>query len=201
MLMTAIPILLTVSLVPGLCVLLALNLGLQYGVGRTLWMMAGELCAVTLIALFVLLGLSAFILDNPLAYLSMKILGSAYLAYIGASIALSGAQHRDHRPFGQPASRAGLTKLGFMVAASNPKPWIFYTATLPALMLPDRPLMPQALQLVGLLIVIELGSLLLYASGGHGMRLLLANGQTGRLINMIMGGLIVASAVMLLVSA
>lgn len=200
MLTKAIPVLLSVSLLPGLCMLMALNLGLRLGVSRTLWMMAGELCAVALIATFVLLGISTLFLGNPLVYRAMTILGSAYLVYVGACVLFS-AQPQAHQEISGPAdSPASLARLGFFVAASNPKAWILYTAMLPALLLPERPLMPQAFHLIALLVAIELASLLLYASGGHGLRLLLAKKEIGRVINITLGLLIIVSGVALLAS-
>lgn len=201
MLTNAIPVLLTISLLPGLCMLLALNLGLRYGVGRTLWMMAGELTAVTLIALLVLLGISAVVFSNPSAYMAIKLFGSGYLAYIGVCVMLSGGlQIEDGLSGPKTASPAALAKLGFMVAASNPKPWILYTALLPALIQQDRPMLPQALQLIALLIVIELASLVLYASGGHGLRRILTSREAVRILNFLLGAMIIASALSLLIS-
>jgi threonine/homoserine/homoserine lactone efflux protein len=201
MLTKAIPVLLAVSLMPGLCMLLALNLGLRLGIGRTLWMMAGELSALALIALLVLLGISTVILDNPMAYFAIKILGSGYLAYVGACIVLSDGPQTQHDVSDLAVSPAGLARLGFVVAASNPKAWILYTATLPALLLPERPFMPQAVQLTALLVAIELASLLLYASGGQGLRFLLAGKETGRVVNIVLGSLLIVSALALLISA
>ncbi|WJH39721.1 LysE family translocator [Aliirhizobium terrae] len=200
MLTKAIPVLLSVSLLPGLCMLLSLNLGLRLGVGRTLWMMAGELCGVALIALLVLLGISAVLLDNPLAYRAMTVFGSGYLVYVGACVMLSGDVQADQELASAANSPAALARLGFIVAASNPKAWILYAAMLPAFLLPGRPLMPQAIQLTALLVVIELVSLLLYASGGHGLRFLLARREIGRVINITLGLLIIISGVALLAS-
>ena len=198
--MKAIPVLASVSLIPGLCMLLALNLGMRLGVGRTLWMMAGELTALALMALFVLFGLSALVFSTPMAYLAMKIFGGVYLAYVGISIILSSAPRTDQEVSGMATSRLALARLGFIAGASNPKAWILYTAMLPALLLPQQPLMPQALQLTALLVVIEFASLLLYASGGHGLRVLLSRKDIVRSINIVLGSMIVLSALALLIS-
>jgi homoserine/homoserine lactone efflux protein len=200
MLTKAIPVLLSVSLLPGLCMLLSLNLGLRLGVGRTLWMMAGELCGVALIALLVLLGMSALLLDSPFAFRAMTVFGSGYLVYVGACVMLSGDLRADQDIFSPADSPTALARLGFIVAASNPKAWILYAAMLPALLLPEQPIMPQAMQLVALLVIIELASLLLYASGGHGLRFLLAKKEIGRVVNITLGLLIIVSGMALLAS-
>ena len=44
--MLFIPTIAAVSLVPGMCMMLAFTLGMSLGYGRTLWMMAGELMGV-----------------------------------------------------------------------------------------------------------------------------------------------------------
>ena len=44
-----IPTIALVSLTPGMCMMLALSLGITAGYRRTLWMMAGELVGVALV--------------------------------------------------------------------------------------------------------------------------------------------------------
>ncbi len=201
MLTKAIPILLSISLLPGLCMLLSLNLGLRLGVTRTLWMMAGELCALAVIALFVLLGTSTLLFDNPIAYRAMTVLGSAYLIYVGACVVFSDAPQAQREITSPSDSPSALARLGFIAAASNPKAWILYSAMLPTLLLPEMPFLPQALQLVALLVIIELGSLLLYASGGQALRFLLVRKEIGKLVNVLLSLLIIVSATTLLLSA
>ncbi|MEL0099452.1 MAG: LysE family translocator, partial [Opitutae bacterium] len=46
-----IPTFFFVSATPGLCMTLALSLGMTVGVRRTLWMMAGELVGVAIVVL------------------------------------------------------------------------------------------------------------------------------------------------------
>lgn len=45
-----IPTFLLVSATPGMCMTLAMTLGMSIGVRRTLWMMLGELTGVALVA-------------------------------------------------------------------------------------------------------------------------------------------------------
>ncbi|MFT5452087.1 MAG: homoserine/homoserine lactone efflux protein, partial [Enterobacterales bacterium] len=44
-----IPTILLISATPGMCMTLALTLGMSIGVKRTLWMMIGELTGVALV--------------------------------------------------------------------------------------------------------------------------------------------------------
>ncbi len=201
MLIKVIPVLFAISVMPGLCMLLALNLGLRLGVGRTLWMMAGELSALSLIAIFALMGMSAIVLTSPIAYLLIRFLGGGYLVYIGVRMVLSDGRVTDSETSDMETSPYALARLGFVVAASNPKAWILYAAILPAFLYPERSLLPQVTEIVALLLAIELTSLLLYAGGGHGLRLFLAKEKIVKAVNIVFGFTIIGSWVAMLISA
>lgn len=201
MLIKAVPVLFVISVMPGLCMLLALNLGLRIGVGRTLWMMTGELSALMLIAVFALIGMSAIVFSSPVAYLAIRVLGGGYMVYVGVRIMFSDTRMTTAPTLDFDSTPAALVRLGFVVAASNPKAWILYTAILPAFLSPNRSLLKQTGEIVGLLLVVEFASLLLYACGGHGLRLVLANHRLLRTINLVFGLMIITSAATILISA
>ena len=53
-----IPTFFFVSITPGMCMTLALTLGMSVGYKRTLWMMIGELAGVAVVSIAAVLGLS-----------------------------------------------------------------------------------------------------------------------------------------------
>ena len=57
-----VPTFFIVSITPGMCMTLALSLGITIGVRRALWMMAGELVGVGLVATASAVGVATFML-------------------------------------------------------------------------------------------------------------------------------------------
>lgn len=78
-----IPTFLFVSLTPGMCMTLAMVLGMTQGVKRTLWMMIGELIGVGFVAAAAGAGVAALMLRQPELFIAFKWVGGAYLAYLG----------------------------------------------------------------------------------------------------------------------
>ena len=65
LLFALIPTFFFVSVTPGMCMTLALTLGMTVGIRRTMWMMLGELFGVGLVAVSVVIGVAALIVQYP----------------------------------------------------------------------------------------------------------------------------------------
>ncbi|MGD8429034.1 MAG: LysE family transporter, partial [Ectothiorhodospiraceae bacterium] len=81
-----IPTFFLVSLTPGMCMTLSLSLGITLGVKRTLWMMAGELLGVALVAVAAVAGVATLMLGYPAVFQVFKYVGGAYLMYLGVQM-------------------------------------------------------------------------------------------------------------------
>ena len=81
-----IPTFFFVSITPGMCMTLALTLGMSIGVKRTLWMMAGELVGVAVVATAAVIGVAAIMLNYPSLFTILKWIGGAYLIWIGINM-------------------------------------------------------------------------------------------------------------------
>jgi homoserine/homoserine lactone efflux protein len=187
-----VPVLLAVSLTPGLCMMLALTLGAAIGLRRTLWMMIGELSGLALVSILSITGVAALMLTNPDLYRIGKVLGGCYLLYVGVQMArtdarsLSPVADVDH----SRAGAGGLILQGFLGAVGNPKAWLFYASLLPPFIRSDAPLLAQVISLVSLLLVIEFMSLLLYAGCGRAARGLLKSEILARGFFIIAGAVV-----------
>jgi len=196
-----IPTFLFVSITPGLCMTLSMTLGISLGVRRTLWMMWGEMLGVALVATSAVLGVAAILLKMPQLLIAFKWLGGAYLCYVGWQMWQSKGK------LAIPAvgtvvqvSRRQLFSQGFLTAVSNPKGWAFHMALLPPFIDAKLPFWPQLLVLMCIILVLEFGCLLLYASGGKALRLLFAQERHVRLLNRIAGSLMLLVGVWLALS-
>ncbi|WP_444921568.1 LysE family translocator [Microbulbifer sp. CnH-101-G] len=180
-----------VSVTPGLCMMLALSLGITVGVRHTLWMVIGELVGVALVALAAGLGAAVVMVQYPAIFQLFKYCGGAYLAWIGiqmwrsqGQLASLDAAQRSGRP-----SAKSLIAQGFITAVANPKGWAFFIALLPPFIDQSKPLAPQLSVLIATILLLETLCLLIYAGGGQALSRLLEHAENVRLINRISGTL------------
>lgn len=185
----------TVSITPGMCMILALTMGMTVGHLRTLWMMIGELIGVAIIVMVCALGTATLMLKYADLFLVLKYGGGVYLLYLSLQLwrskgALSipiydeNPQQKNHMK-----SRWQLASQGFITAIVNPKGWAFFIALLPPFLNAQLPILPQiSILLLGILLI-EFISLNIYCYGGQFMGQLIGKKENVRLLNRIAGTL------------
>lgn len=191
-----------VSATPGLCMTFALSLGMTIGVRRTLWMMAGELVGVALVALATIAGVATIMLAYPEIFMIFKLVGGAYLAFLGVQLWQSRGEMAITQETSRPdlMTRTQLATRGFVTAIANPKGWAFFVALLPPFIDYQLPITPQIIILLLLMLTIEFICLIAYASGGRLLSSFLKNRSNVNLINRIAGSLIISVAIWLSLS-
>ena len=129
-----IPTFFFVSITPGMCMTLAMTLGMSVGVRRTLWMMIGEVIGVALVAIAAVIGVASVMLNYPSVFQVFKWAGGAYLAYLGIEMCFA---HDKVTTEDNPTltSRGKLASQGFITAIANPKGWAFMVTLLPPFIL------------------------------------------------------------------
>ncbi|WP_213999439.1 LysE family translocator [Arsukibacterium sp.] len=182
-----IPTFLFVSVTPGMCMTLAMTLGMSQGVRRTFWMMWGEMLGVALVAMLAVLGVAAIMLQFPAVFQWFKIIGACYLAYIG--LQMWRAKGKLAIPTAgmvpQLLPRRTLFSQGFITAVSNPKGWAFHMALLPPFIDTQLAFWPQLVILISIILLLEFLSMLLYASGGKALALFLTRSNRVQYLNRI----------------
>lgn len=194
-----VPTFLLVSLTPGMCMTLAMVLGMTQGVKRALWMMIGELIGVGLVAAAAGVGVAALMLRQPALFMAFKWVGGAYLAYIGIMMWRSRGRMAipNELEAGPPAGRWQLALQGFLTAVANPKGWAFFMVLLPPFLDSSRPLSQQLALLIAVILTIEFASMLVYATGGKTLRRVLGKSGNVRLLNRIAGTLMIGVGIWL----
>lgn len=192
-----IPTFFFVSITPGMCMTLAMTLGMSIGVRRTLWMMIGELLGVASVAIAAVLGVASVMLNYPDAFAILKWVGGAYLIYIGINMwrAKGKMSINTHSP--SDVSRQSLFTQGFITAVANPKGWAFMISLLPPFINVDQAVAPQLFILLSVIMITEFVSMLAYATGGKSLRLFLARGDNIKWMNRIAGSLMMLVGVWL----
>jgi len=197
-----IPTFFAVSATPGLCMTLAMTLGMSIGVRRCLWMMAGELVGVALVSLSALVGVAAILLARPNLFLALKYLGGAYLFYLGIQMWRSRGKMAISTKMDTQANVVpwALAMQGFVTAIANPKGWAFMISLLPPFIDASKPLLPQAFILIAIILFFEFFCLLLYATGGRSLRTLLQQRGSVVMMNRVAGSMILAVALWLVMT-
>ncbi len=194
-----IPTFFFVSITPGMCMTLALSLGMSVGVRRSLHMMWGELIGVGLVASAAALGVAALMLQFPEAFLFLKLGGGAYLGWLGIQMWQSKGKLVMPEPGSEVAVQGNLQLAlnGFITAIANPKGWAFFVTLLPPFLDQSQPLAPQLSVLVAMILLLEFMCLIIYASGGKALRHLLMDRGNVKLMNRIAGSLMIGVGVWL----
>jgi len=189
-----------VSATPGPNMLLAMSHGIRYGLGGALPTLAGLLVALALIMAGSVAGLGAVLATSELLFSIVKYAGAAYLVWLGyqawrAPVAEQ-AETNDAVAAGE-SSRGQRFRTGFLVAMSNPKAFVFFTALFPQFMRADVPQLPQLVVLSATFFVIEVSWQLVYAFGGARLKHWLTSPRRLRLMNRVAGGSFMAAGVAL----
>lgn len=191
-----------ISATPGPNMLLAFQHGLNYGVARTLWTLAGLSIGLFMLLVTALLGLDIINRQLPELLTAIKVAGALYLAYLGWA-AWKHAKQTTHfntkidqqSPQAQPAQ---LFRTGVWVSLSNPKAILFFAAFFPKFIDFTQPLMLQYVLLTVGFFISETTWQLAYTFGGKKLAHWLQTGERLAWLNRSCGLLFVGIALTLL---
>ena len=131
------------SLTPGPTVMMISAYGLKGGFRDALAAIAGTQTGNTLWYVICVTGLGALVTASPPLFHAIRLLGAAYLVWLGASAIWKSfhAPPDRHGPrlMGKPYIQATLTQMG------NPKAILFFGAIVPQFLDTHGPLVPQYL--------------------------------------------------------
>jgi threonine/homoserine/homoserine lactone efflux protein len=143
---------LVVLLVPGPGVLYVVARSLAQGQRAGLISVLGLSAGVAVHVVAATAGLSAILMTSAITFSVVKMLGAAYLIYLGVRILLA----RPPQPLvDRPAARTAYRLFvdGVVVSVLNPKIAIFFLAFLPQFADSKRGAIPQQILLLGLIYV------------------------------------------------
>lgn len=195
-----IPTFFLVSLTPGMCMTLAMSLGMSIGLKRTFFMMIGEMIGVGLVALASVIGVATIMLNHPSIFAVFKYVGGGYLGFLGIQMWLSRGKMAvsSCEGFSKPSiTNFSLVMQGFITAIANPKGWAFFIALLPPFIDKNYPLVPQISVLLFIILFFEFVCMTIYASGGSTLRKFLQSRDNVKLMNKIAGTLMIGVGIWL----
>ncbi|HEX2175329.1 MAG TPA: LysE family translocator [Nocardioidaceae bacterium] len=119
--------------VPGPSLLFTIGRALTVGRREALLSVVGNALGLVVQVGFVALGIGAVVAASAMAYTVLKLVGAAYVVWLGVSAIRHRADARLalQNPERPPATRAKAVRTGFVVGVTNPKTIVFFAAFLP----------------------------------------------------------------------
>lgn len=174
-----------VSATPGSNMLYAFQMGLNHGLKKSLWVMAG-----LSLGLLILMGLAlvalGVIAKYPMILTAIKLVGAMYLVYLGVQSWQASSKLTNKK---QQLSQTPLKLLqgGMYVSLSNPKAILFFSAFFPKFINFNAPLMSQYVWLIVAFFISETFWQLIYTTGGMQLSNWLNTGNRMLYLNRLCG--------------
>ena len=189
-----------IAVSPGSGAVLSMSHGLAYGVRGASATVLGLQIGLAFILLVAGAGVGAVLVASAGAFMVVKLLGAAYLLWLGfkqwrAPVTLDdgGAQA------GPPVMRLRQRVLtGALTNATNPKGIVFMVAVLPQFIDPKRPLLLQLLILLVTTLAVDTVVMHGYALLASRLRALLRSARARRTQNRVFGGVLMGMGASLL---
>lgn len=184
------------AVVPGPTVTVIIANALARGTLAGLAIILGtQLGLITMIAV-VALGLQAIIAFMGFAFDWIKLLGAAYLIWLGFNMLRSRGDLALGAAAPRPRSYGRLVVQGFLVIWSNPKALLFYGAFLPQFVDLSRPTFPQIVVLGVIFMLVASMTDSLYALLAGQARHLLSSARV-RIVSRVSGAILMAGGLWL----
>jgi len=183
------------ALTPGPNSLLVLTHGALHGHRKTLFTVCGGALGFLALIALSMMGIGALLKASAGALTILKLIGGAYLIWLGIQLWRAPAIRLDAAAPTADTGGTALFRQGLLTAVSNPKALLFYGAFLPQFIDPGRDLLTQFVVMASIFVAVEIGVEYLLALLAHRIRALLK--RFGRGFNRVCGGMFVAMGVAL----
>lgn len=198
--LTIAPILLLLSFGPGPNNFTSMYNGIRVGAMSAVIAVVGRNIAFTILMVISALGLGAVIVSSSFWFNVVKWLGVVYLLYIGVKTWMAAKDSLHTMEEGGvvvPSSHFSRMRQEFMIAISNPKAVLIFTAIFPQLLDLTQPVAIQFTVIGATFIATEFIAAFFYAIGGRQLRKMIRSPKGLTNLNRGMGGIFVAASAFL----
>ncbi|MBB5911711.1 threonine/homoserine/homoserine lactone efflux protein [Nocardia transvalensis] len=141
---------LIIIVIPGPNVLFAIGRALTLGRRSAVLSVVGGVAGSFVPLVAVSVGLGAVLMASATLFLILKIVGAAYLIYLGVTAIRQRKKLAEALRSKVPSAGGGLViRQGFIVGATNPKTIVFFGAVLPQFAVPDQGALPAQFLTLG----------------------------------------------------
>lgn len=194
-----------IAISPGSGAVLSMTHGLAYGVKRTSVTIAGLEAGVAVLILVAGAGVGAVLLASVTAFTVVKLLGAAYLIWLGwqqwrsrVSVVPAAVGAPTALLEASVPSRRQRFLLGLLTNVTNPKGIVFNVAVLPQFINPSRPLALQLLVLLVTALTVDTVVMHGYAFLASRAQRWMGTARARRAQNRVFGGVLMAMGASLL---
>ncbi len=196
-----------IAISPGSGAVLSMSHGLSYGVKKTSATILGLQAGLLLVLVIAGAGVGSLLLASEVAFNVVKVIGAAYLIYLGvsqwrakaesATLAAATVQTASSDIVTTPSWRKRFV-IGFLTNTTNPKGIIFMVAALPQFITQHAPLLPQLAILGATMCLIDLMVMHSYAFAAASMQSWFRDARAMKLQNRFFGSVLMAVGAALL---
>lgn len=186
---------------PGPAIFLALANGMGGDLKAVILSSLGNIIGLFLLSLVSIIGLGALILTSSTLFLIVKVIGAAYLIYLGIKQFKTSKNISNSSQFIVKKSKKSDTAYfleGFFLAATNPKPILFFISIFPPFLNIEQSLVPQFFILTTVFMFISFSSLFSYGYLAKSTKSLFSNKLGMKWFHRITGGLFIGMGIGLL---
>ena len=193
---------LLVTFSPGPAVLLAISNAIAVGPRRAMISSMGNGFGLFIISGVAMAGMGVVLATSATAFMLLKLAGALYLVYLGIKQWRSKASIVAAAPVVQGAANPNsfwkLFRQGLTVALTNPKAILFFSALVPQVITPGKPVAIQFTVLTTSFVACAMLAHLFYANLARLLKTQLATPGRAKLFNRITGGAFVLLGLSLL---
>lgn len=163
-----IPVCFALNMTPGPNNLLAMNNARCYGFKSAFIAGLGRIAAFSVMIFLAASGLAVVLYASETLFLTIKVLGAAYLLWVAFNLWRSDASPVNETETSR--NRLGLAKQEFLLASGNPKAILIFTAFLPQFVDVSANVNDQFFILGLTFLILEMGAISIYAIFGIYLR-------------------------------
>ncbi|MEH6632533.1 MAG: LysE family translocator [Halopseudomonas aestusnigri] len=198
-----VPAAFAINILPGPNNMLAMTNGLRYGLFYAMKGGLGRLLAFVILIALTATGLGAILSASATAFYVLKIVGALYLVYLGYRLWRAKTEEIDDPSLAvaEKVSTYRIIRQEFLVAISNPKAILVFTAFFPQFLVAESPMLSQFSTMGITFIALEIIALFLYAISGKQLAFLTRTAKGQKIMNRASGSLLIGAGGLLATSS
>ncbi|MBT2786199.1 MULTISPECIES: LysE family translocator [unclassified Halomonas] len=183
---------------PGPAFLVAVRNGITGGTKRVALSSLGNITGLLILASAAVLGLGVVLNASEVLFSLLKLGGAAYLIYLGIRQWRSRTSLAISTIAAKPTPRWRTFSEGALVAVSNPKAILFFTALFPQFLDTQRALLPQFSLMVGTFMALSFAVLMIYGGLAKHLSRWLSSASRVKWVNRMMGSAFIGLGISIL---
>lgn len=186
-----------INMLPGPNNMMAMSNGTRFGTARACMGGTGRIVGFSILIGLTIIGLGAVLAASELVFVVLRYVGAAYLIYLGIKLWRVPLVEATIELPPTDGHFLTLARREFLIAISNPKAILTFTALFPQFLESGHPTELQLLAMGITFLAGEFVSIAAYAAAGHGASFFFSSARGRQMLNRGSGSLLMAAGVFL----